>query len=213
MEKRLPENWISTFDQKGVHCLLISPGDEKAIQRRVTVDLEGKVTVAVHCKLLSDIHKFTGGIVCNLPPQEIGDVQEFSSTLVQIVCGVSAFDVCRGADPKCDFVHVWKSGASAYIDENPHLENSYVRTLRAKQCGLLVNKRYMKCTCCSKLYNALTKRRISSDSDDFSISTTNVRLSDQQKMQKLQRQQREIRSLKQALQRLGKTEFDLEMLP
>ena len=155
------------------------------------------MTLSVHCVPVP-IEKYCNGLK-NVPVLRHDKVNEFVDSSVKIVNAIRQYEICAGFESD---KHVWKSIASAKVDENPYQECRYTETLRSLKCVRLIPSKKWRCNECEKLRRPVQRRAEAFEKVEAHPCTPNVALSETQKMHKLQKQRKEVQAANRRLERL-----------
>lgn len=198
----LPASWLPIVDQTGVHCLCLSRGSDKAVQRQVSATFQGTLKVLVHCKPLhSSLQQQVMKDIVVHPLQQPEDLTDFVGSVLKIVDNVRVTEVCVGADPKRKYIEAWNTYENAVVDNNPYLEARFTKTLRSLNCTVLVRTvSTWKCKSCMRLSSMLSTKKEPDDPVSSSFRP-NSSLSVEQLLIKLDYQQKEICTLRGRLTR------------
>lgn len=92
----LPPFWTPYVDRGGVHVMLLSRQNHKAVQRNICCSHGGHVELSVHCVSMP-IEQYLAGV----DPQmclSSNNVGEFCDRIIQIVGEVRLMEICAAAD-------------------------------------------------------------------------------------------------------------------
>jgi len=147
----LPQKWMALAENFGIHVVLLSIRNAKAIQRSVFVPFSGKdIELYVHALKLPNIPALFGGTRLEtrpLTPESLGD---FVDGVVNIVQAFNSFKVCCGVSQE-EFIQHWRNYHDCILDRNLFGEDGYSQTVRSVNCKYLAPKGSERCRECEIL--------------------------------------------------------------
>jgi len=151
----LPPYWVPFVDKNGVHVMLLSRQDKKAVQRSLYCLPSGRVELSVHCRPML-IDPYLEG-VCDSVILKSDTVGEFCDRIIAIVAKVRLMEICAGVD-NAAYREVWSSVDLGEIDKNPYQECRYTETFHSLTCQLLVHSGKWRCKECTLLVPFMRRR-------------------------------------------------------
>ncbi|KAE8742013.1 hypothetical protein FOCC_FOCC012454, partial [Frankliniella occidentalis] len=161
-------------------------------------DDDGAVDISVHRQKIS-----ADSFVENLPLVSLQPhlIDHFVDRAVAIINRVRAMEVCAGADQD-KYASVWGDTSGGFIDRNLFGEARYVETFRSTSCSYLVNYKVWRCEKCRRLFEPLKRQLLRSEKENMHVKTSNIYLTEQQKLNKMKKQSEDLKAANKKIKAL-----------
>lgn len=189
-------------DDTQVSVVFLSRQSQLSLQRSIVFNVNGDVTVNVHCKTVSS-EPFLKNVPPPMPLEDLEGVGYFVDRALAIVKSVRLKEVCAGVDND-NYLPAWEySTHVGSVDVNPYKECRYTETFRSNDCELLVESNKWRCSKCSSITKVLRRKTESlNHAGRRSNKTANIHLTPEEMLEKLKGQRRVIDAQNETIRRL-----------